>query len=163
MSEQEHDSQKMVNKAWDGLRKVGQPVLVSTCVAAGVLEVQMRFGKTYYGLLSPAICWALVGVAIASAVNIAEDKFELALRNYIYYTLIGCLASVATVGAASMQFMFQKLNEGFFKGVFVGTTITVDDDPFNQGLTLGLCVMVGFHTLYTAFQRKIFDFAFNRN
>jgi hypothetical protein len=109
----------------------------------------------------------MVGLSVASCVNLGVEKVDLSIRNYVYYGLIGLLAASATLSANGTQFFFEQLNDGILKGVFTGTLVpskTLGTDSYAagyaNGLALGLNIMVGFHTLYSALQRRVFNFAF---
>lgn len=161
---QKPESEEMVNQAWMGLRRMGQPVIVAITAGKVIGEASRMFSREYSGLVVPAIAWPLVGLSVASSVNVAVDDMETCMNNYIYYGLIGLLATFATLAAPGLQYFFEQLNEGMLKGVFTDTLVSrADTDPFNNGLTLGMNVMVGFHTLYTVFQSRIYDYAFLRS
>lgn len=154
------ESERMMNQAWLGLRRVGQPVLVGVCLGKLIIELSQKYSNSYHGLIVPAMAWPMVGLSVASCVNLGVEKVDLSIRNYIYYGLIGCLASSATLSATGTQFFFEQLNDGILKGVFTGTLVSAEKQGFVAGLTLGLNAMVGFHTLYAMLQRQIYNFAF---
>jgi hypothetical protein len=157
--EQEPEDEDKVNKlaqhknaqAWDGLRKFSQPVIVAAGVGRLVLEISCKFvPPEYNNLIAPALTFPLVGVAVASCVNISENDF----RNYIYYSLIGCIASISVIVAPSTQYFFHELNHGWLKDVFTTTLLHPQHG-------IGFSTMVVFHSLYLFLQKKIFKFAFS--
>jgi hypothetical protein len=157
----QEDSERKMNEAWNGLRRMGQPVIVGVCLGKCIVELSKKYPTSYYGLIVPSMAWPMVGLSVASSVNVGVESVDLSVRNYVYYGLIGCLAAVATMSSVSTQFFFEQLNDGILKGVFTGTLVPVEGgSQFSSGLTLGLNAMVVFHTLYTVFQRHIFNFAF---
>jgi hypothetical protein len=144
----------MMNQAWGGLRRMGQPDIVGICLGKCIVELSKRYPTSYYGLVVPSMAWPMVGLSVASSVNVGVKSVDLSIRNYIYYGLIGCLAAAATMSSVGTQ-----LNDGILKGVFTGTLVPVEGgNNFSAGLTLGLNAMVGFHTLYTVLQCHIFNF-----
>lgn len=159
-SQNDDDSERMMNQAWTGLRRMGQPVIVGVCLGKCIVELSKRYPNSYYGLVVPSLAWPMVGLSVASSVNIGVESADLSIRNYVYYGLIGCLASLATLSAMGTQFFFEQLNDGILKGVFSGTLVPIDKNEFSSGLTLGLNAMVGFHTLYAVLQRSIYNIAF---
>jgi hypothetical protein len=157
----QEDSEKMMNQAWTGLRRMGQPVIVGVFLGKCIVELSKKYPNSYYGLVVPSMAWPMVGLSVASSVNVGVENVDLSVRNYIYYGLIGCLAATATMSSVGTQFFFEQLNDGILKGVFTGTLVPAQGkNEFSAGLTLGLNAMVGFHTLYTVFQRHIYNFAF---
>jgi hypothetical protein len=159
--EQDH-SERMNTQAWVGLRRIGQPVIVAICLGKVIVEMSCRYPSSYHGLVIPAAAWPLVGLSVASCVNMGIESAELSIRNYVYYGLIGSLATAATLSGFGTQFFFEQLNDGFLKGVFSGTLVSDDKSGFAAGLTLGLNIMVGFHTLYVALQKPIYNLAFKK-
>jgi hypothetical protein len=101
----------------------------------------------------------LVGLSIASSVNVGVDDWKTSVRNYMYYGLIGLLGTFAVISSPGLQYFFEQLNDGIMKNVFNGTLLS-DGDEYNKGFALGLNVMVAFHTLYTRLQKPIYDFSF---
>jgi hypothetical protein len=129
---------------------MGQPVIMATLAGNSIIEINKRYAGIYYGLVIPAAAWPV-------------EDWELSVNNYVYYTLIGILAAIATISAIGMQYFFGQLNDGMMKGVFYGTLVCTDEnDLFCKGLSLGLCTMVSFHTLYTALQKHVYALAFER-
>ena len=158
------NSEEMTNQAWSGLRRMGQPVMMGTLAAKCIIEANRRYAGQYFGLVVPALAWPLVGATIASSINAVVEDWEQSMNNYIYYTSIGTLAAVATASSIGTQYFFERINEGMLKDVFNGTLVCTDkEDKFAMGLTLGLCTMVGFHTLYASLQKHIYAFAFRRS
>jgi hypothetical protein len=169
--EQEDDSERMMSQAWIGLRRVGQPVVVGVCLGRAIVEISEKYANSYHGLIVPSLAWPMVGLSIASCVNLSTENLDLSIRNYVYYALIGCLASIATISSLNTQFFFEQLNDGILKGVFSGTLVPRPHNIENlhtpsylagvaAGLALGLNVTVGFHTLYASLQRHVFKLAF---
>jgi hypothetical protein len=158
----DENAERMNAQAWVGLRRVGQPVIVGICLGKLIIEISQRYADSYHGLVVPAMAWPMVGLSIASCVNLSIEDTEMNVRNYVYYGLIGLLASAATLSSTGTQFFFEQLNDGILKGVFTGTLVTgtKDTETYSSGLTLGFNAMVGFHTLYAVFQRRIYNLAF---
>jgi hypothetical protein len=165
MSSLNESADNKMNQAWAGLRRMGQPVIFGLFLGKAITRLNQQYPMAGDGLLLPAVAWPLVGLAIASTVNMGIFNLGDTIANYVYYGLIGVLAACATIASPWIQFFFEQLNDGILKGVFNGTVVPVffgKDDRFSQGLTYGLCTMVGFHTLYTMFQRKIYKLAFEK-
>ena len=114
-------------QAWNALRRFGQPVCVALAVGRTVMGIHNHFAGSENILIEPALTWPLVGLAIASCVNSAEDDPRQSIRNYVYYGMIGLLASAATITSNGTQFFFEQLNEGWLKNVFTGTFLHPQD------------------------------------
>jgi hypothetical protein len=134
-------AQKKNTEAWNALKRFGQPLIVVSCVGAGVLELRKAgFTGDYGSLIEPAVSFPLAGLALASCVNFSVDDPAEIFKNYAFFAAKGLLVSTAIVLSDPSKIFFSKLNEGWLKDIFTGNML-------HEQHGFGFRTMVLFHTI----------------